>query len=210
MNSESSIDFVNGKAQIGHKIADFKFETYNPVSGGFEEHSVNESLLKDRWVVFFFYPADFTFVCPTELADLADKHVKLLDMGVDVYSVSTDTKFAHLAWRNSEKMIENVNFQMAADGTGSISRYFGVYDGAAGTAYRGTFVVNPDGVLVSSEVNFYNVGRNADELIRKLEANVHLRKNPAEACPARWKPGNKTLVPSEGLVGNVYKYLKGV
>lgn len=196
-----------GRAEIGQKVNDFKFETFNPATGGFEEHSVNESLTKGRWVVFFFYPADFTFVCPTELADLADSHAKLQELGVDVYSVSTDTKFAHLAWKNSEKLLEHVKFQMAADGTGSISHYFGVYDNAAGTAYRGTFIINPDGVLVSAEVNFYNVGRNAEELVRKVEANVHLRKNPTEACPARWKPGSKTLTPSEALVGNVYNYV---
>lgn len=196
-----------GRAEIGQKVNDFNFETFNPVTGGFEEHSVNESLAKGRWVVFFFYPADFTFVCPTELADLADSHAKLQELGVDVYSVSTDTKFAHLAWKNSEKLLENVKFQMAADGTGAISHYFGVYDNAAGTAFRGTFIINPDGVLVGSEVNFYNVGRNAEELVRKIEANVHLRKNPAEACPARWKPGKKTLTPSEELVGNVFNYV---
>ncbi|CAK7057015.1 MAG: Alkyl hydroperoxide reductase C [Desulfovibrio sp.] len=196
-----------GRAELGQKVADFKFDTFNPVSGGFEEHTVNESLLKGRWVVFFFYPADFTFVCPTELADLADQQDKFNEMGVDVYSVSTDSKYAHLAWKNTEQLIQHVKFQMAADNTGCISRYFGVYDAAGGTAYRGTFVINPDGVLVSSEVNFYNVGRNADELIRKLEANVHLRKNPAEVCPARWKPGHKTLTPTEEFVGQVFKYV---
>lgn len=195
------------RAEIGQKVAELQFETYNPVSGSFEERSLNESLAKGRWVVFFFYPADFTFVCPTELADLADRHAKLAEMGVDVYSFSTDTKFAHLAWKNSERLLENVRFQMGSDSTGCISRYFGVYDSAAGTAYRGSFIINPDGILVGSEVNFYNVGRNADELVRKLEANVHLRKNPAEACPARWKPGDKTLTPSEKLVGNVYNFL---
>lgn len=197
-----------GQAKVGQKICDFKFETYNPVEGGFEEHSLNEYLLKGKWVVFFFYPADFTFVCPTELADLADQHKKFQDLGVEVLSVSTDTKFAHLAWRNSEKLLETIKFQMASDSTGCISRYFGVYDDAAGTAYRGTFIINPDGMLVGTEVNFYNVGRNAEELVRKLEANVHLRKNPVEACPARWTPGQKTLTPSEKLVGNVYKFLR--
>jgi len=193
-----------GQAAIGQKVSDFSFETYNPVEGGFEKHSLDEYLAKGKWVVLFFYPADFTFVCPTELADLAEQHEKLKSLDVEVISVSTDSKFAHLAWRNSEKMIENVRFQMAGDSTGCVSRYFGVYDDAAGTAYRGTFVINPDGMLVSAEVNFYNVGRNAEELVRKIEANVHLRKNPAEACPARWTPGKKTLTPSEKLVGKVY------
>ncbi|MDL2209310.1 peroxiredoxin [Desulfovibrio sp. OttesenSCG-928-O18] len=200
-----------GRADVGRKVSDFSFETFNPAEGGFEKHSLGEYLSKGRWVVLFFYPADFTFVCPTELADLANQHAKLQELGVEVISVSTDSKFAHLAWRNSEKLIENVKFQMAADPTGTISHYFGVYDDTAGTAYRGTFIISPDSLLVGAEVNFYNVGRNAEELVRKIEANVHLRKNPAEACPARWTPGKQTLTPSESMVGNVYdavaKYL---
>ncbi|MDR1947566.1 MAG: redoxin domain-containing protein [Desulfovibrio sp.] len=197
-----------GKALIGQKINDFVFDTFNPVEGGFEKHTLKEYLDKGRWVIFFFYPADFTFVCPTELADLAEQHKKLQGLGVEVIAVSKDTKFAHLAWHRSEKLLEQVKFQMAADGTGCISRYFGVYDEEAGTAYRGTFIISPDAVMVGSEVNFYNVGRNAEELVRKLEANVYLLKNPAEACPARWTPGKKTLTPSEKLVGNVYDAVK--
>ena len=197
-----------GKAVIGRKVSDFKFETFNPAEGGFEEHSLNEYLMKGRWVVIFFYPADFTFVCPTELADLADQRKKFHELGVEVISVSTDTKFAHMAWQRSEKFLEDVKFQMAADGTGCISRYFGVYDDAAGTAYRGTFIISPEGNLVSAEVNLNNVGRNVDELIRKLEANVHLAQNPAEACPARWRPGQRTLMPSSEIVGKVWGALK--
>lgn len=203
MNTETCMDTL-GKAAIGQKITDFDFDTYNPAEGGFERHSFKEYLDKGKWVVLVFYPADFTFVCPTELADLAEQHKKLLDMGVEVLAVSTDSKFAHLAWRNSERLLENVKYQMAADPTGCLSRYFGVYDDAGGTAYRGTFIVSPEGVLVGAEVNFYNVGRNAEELVRKMEANVYLSKNPAEACPARWTPGQKTLTPSEKIVGNVY------
>ncbi len=196
-----------GKAAIGQRVGDFKFETFNPQEGDFEEHSLSEYLKKGRWVVLFFYPADVTFVCPTELADLAEQHTEFQALGVEVISVSTDSKFEHMAWHRSEKLLQDVKFQMAADGTGCISRYFGVYDEAAGTAYRGTFVISPEGMLVSTEINFYNVGRNADELERKLEANVHLSKNPAEACPAKWTPDKKTLTPSEQLVGKVYEHL---
>lgn len=198
-----------GEAKIGQKVSDFSFDTFNPAEGGFEEHSLQRHLDKGKWVVLVFYPADFTFVCPTELADLADQHQKFADLGVELISMSTDSKFAHLAWRNSERLLENVKFQMGSDSTGCISRYFGVYDDAAGTAYRGTFVISPDGVLVSAEVNFYNVGRNAEELVRKLEANAHLRENPNEACPARWTPGKKTLTPSADIVGNVYAAVNG-
>lgn len=196
------------RAEMGQKVNDFSFETFNPAEGGFESHSLNEYLLKGQWVVLVFYPADFTFVCPTELEDLAEQHSHLKKLGAEVISVSTDTKYAHMAWHREEQLLKEVKFQMASDPTGCIARYFGVYDNAAGSAYRGTFVISPDGVLVCTEVNFYNVGRNAEELVRKLEANAYLRENPAEACPARWKPGEKTLTPSESLVGKVYEFIR--
>lgn len=195
-------------AKLGEKLIDFKFDTFNPASGAFEHHSLGSYLDKGKWVVFFFYPGDFTFVCPTELADLADYQSRFDELGVEVISVSTDSKFAHLSWFRTEKLLENVKFQMASDNASCISRYFGVYDEDTGSAYRGTFVISPDYILVGSEVNYFNVGRNAEELVRKLEANVYLRKNPVEACPARWKPGQKTLTPSEQLVGNVYDSIR--
>lgn len=193
--------------RVGQQVCDWTVQTYNPAEGGFETLSFEAVRKTGKWIVLFFYPADFTFVCPTELADLADQHAALQELGVEVVSVSTDTKFAHLAWRNSERLLQNVRFQMAADPTGALSRYFGVYDDVDGTALRGTFIINPDGMLVGSEINYYNVGRNAAELVRKLKANNHLRRNPNEACPAKWEPGQKTLTPSEKLVGDVYKSL---
>lgn len=197
------------RARIGHVVKNFKIETYDPVNYDFAELNLDDLKKEGKWAVLFFYPADFTFVCPTELADLAVIHEELSKLGVTLISVSTDTKFAHMAWRNSEKLLEGVKFHMGADPTGTISRYFGVYDYDGGTAYRGTFIIAPDGVLVGEEVNFYNVGRNAEELLRKIQANVYLKANPAEVCPARWKPGDKTLTPSEKMVGNVYDALKG-
>lgn len=122
-------------------------------------------------------------------------------------SVSTDTKFTHLAWKTDERLLADVKFKMAADPTGEVSRFFDVWDFDTGLALRGTFVINPEGMLVSAEVNYYNVGRNADELVRKMEANTYLKDHPAEACPARWTPGEKTLTPSEKLVGKVYEAL---
>jgi peroxiredoxin (alkyl hydroperoxide reductase subunit C) len=190
-------------AKVGQPVRDFSLETYDPTEGGFGKVSLEENKKNGKWTILVFYPADFTFVCPTELADLATKQEELAKMGFEIFSVSTDTEFAHLAWRNSEKLLESVTFKMAADPTGQVSRYFGVYDQESGLALRGTFIINPDGMLVSSEVNFYNVGRNADELVRKMKANVHLRAHPNEACPAKWEPGKKTLTPSEKLVGKV-------
>jgi len=194
-------------ARVGKDVKNFSMETFDPAEGFFGSVSLEDIKKAGKWTVLFFYPADFTFVCPTELADLAARHAELAAAGVEVLSVSTDTKFVHMAWQRDEKLLENVRYKMAADPTGAVSRYFGVYDCAAGLALRGTFIINPDGVLVSSEVNFYNVGRNADELARKMKANFHLRQHPNEACPAKWKPGDKTLTPGENLVGKVYEAL---
>jgi len=192
---------------VGQKVPDFEMETYEPSGGQFGTFSLAEAQKQGKWTVLFFYPADFTFVCPTELADLASVHDKLKDLGVEVVSVSTDTKFVHLAWQKDEKLLEKVRFTMGADPLGKVSRLFGVFDESTGLALRGTFIINPEGVLVASEVNFYNVGRNVDELVRKMEANVYLIKHPDEACPAKWEPGKKTLTPSEELVGHVYEAL---
>ena len=194
-------------AKVGQKVKDFKLETYDPVEGGFGEITLSEIQKAGKWAILFFYPADFTFVCPTELSDLAAKHQELLKMDCEVLSVSTDTKFVHLAWRHDERLLENVNFKMGADANGEVSRYFDVWDPESGLDLRGTFIINPDGVLVASEVNFYNVGRNADELVRRMDANVYLRAHPNEACPAKWTPGAKTLSPSEKMVGKVYESL---
>ena len=131
-------------------------------------------------------------------------------MGCDVVTVSTDTQFVHLAWQNSEEELAEVRYPMAADPTGKVSRQFGVYDENSGLALRGTFIINPEGVLTNSEVNFYNLGRNIDELMRKFKANLYMSRKPAEVCPSKWKDeGDKTLVPSEELVGNVHEALVG-
>jgi peroxiredoxin (alkyl hydroperoxide reductase subunit C) len=193
---------------VGADVPDFTLETYNPASGQFGQLSLAENKANGKWTILVFYPADFTFVCPTELADLAEKQDALAKLGAVVAAVSTDTKFSHLAWRASEKLLANVRYLMAADPTGCLSRQLGVYDCNTGLDLRGTFIINPAGKLVSSEVNFYNVGRNADELLRKVEANVYLAAHPAEACPARWKPGAKTLTPSEKMVGKVFEALQ--
>jgi NADH-dependent peroxiredoxin subunit C len=194
-------------AKVGKAVDDFSMEVYDPEEGFFGTVTLEEIKKSGKWTVLFFYPADFTFVCPTELDDLANKHEALKKLGCEVVAVSTDTKFSHMAWKTSERLLAGVRYKMAADPTGKVSRYFGVYDCESGLALRGTFVINPEGVLVSSEINFYNVGRNADELVRKMEANSYLKDHPAEACPAKWVPGQKTLTPSEKLVGKVYEAL---
>ena len=191
--------------KVGQKVPNFEMEVYDPKTHSFGKVSLEDLLKERKWVVLFFYPADFTFVCPTELADLADYYEELQRMGVEVISVSTDTKYTHLAWQKTEKLLEKVKDLMGADPTGKVSRLFGVYDENTGLALRGTFIINPDGILVGSEVNFYNVGRNAEELVRKMKANAYLMSHPDEACPAKWKEGDKTLKPSQELVGRVYE-----
>lgn len=190
-------------ASVGMQVPDFEMETYEPAHGDFGKVSLADIKKSGKWTILVFYPADFTFVCPTELADLAEYQVKLAELGAQVIAVSTDTKFAHMVWRNTEGLLKNVKYTLAADTTGAVSRIFGVYDNATGLALRGTFIINPEGKLVTSEVNFYNVGRDAGELVRKMEANVHLMGNPSEACPAKWTPGAKTLRPGKDIVGNV-------
>ncbi|MBI5688258.1 MAG: peroxiredoxin [Verrucomicrobia bacterium] len=195
--------------RVGCDVPEFEMETYDPAEAGFGKVSLAELKKAKKWTILVFYPADFTFVCPTELADLAEEHEDLKKLGAEVIAVSTDTKFSHLAWRNSEKLLENVKYLMAADPTGKVSKLFGVYDCGSGLALRGTFIISPEGKLVSAEVNFYNCGRNMEELARKMEANAYLQKHADEACPAKWKNGAKTLKPSAAMVGKVYEALHG-
>ncbi len=193
--------------KTGQFVPDFELETYLPLKNDFGKISLQEVKTAKKWFVLVFYPADFTFVCPTELQDLANEYTNLQKLGCEVVSVSTDTKFAHLAWQQSEKLLEKVSYPMAADPTGKVSRFFGVYDEATGLALRGTFVINPEGKLISSEINFYDVGRNVKELLRKMRANAYLVTHPNEVCPARWDEGSKTLKPSAKIVGRVYEAL---
>ena len=137
------------------------------------------------------------------MADLADRQERFRELGAELITVSTDTKYVHLAWKEREKLLEKATFVMGSDPTGAAARLFGVYDDKTGLALRGTFVIDPQGTLLSSEVNFYNLGRNVDELLRKLEANIHLARHSDEACPAHWTPGDETLKPSPAMVGNV-------
>ena len=208
MSEESIYDEILPMG-VGQAVPDFKMETYEPSSGQFGEVSLADLKSEGKCTILVYYPADFTFECPTELADLAAQDAKLTGLGAKVIGVSTDTKFSHLAWCNEEKLMADVKYTLAADTTGVVSSLFGVYDDATGLALRGTFVISPEGKLVSATVNFYNVGRNMEELVRVMEANVHCAANPADACPANWSPGDTTLTPNEGMVGNVYEALNG-
>jgi NADH-dependent peroxiredoxin subunit C len=196
--------------QVGQIVPEFEMETYLPKTEGFGKFSLAEQKKAGKWTVLVFYPADFTFVCATEFAALAEQYGELQKLGCEVLTVSTDTKFTHLAWRRHEGELASVNYPMAADPTGKVSRLFGVYLEAAGVDLRGTFIIGPDGKLHGCEVNFLNIGRNMTELTRKVAACVHFAKLPEEACPATWKkPGDKSLKPGPQLVGKVHEAMKG-
>ncbi len=193
---------------LGQVVPNFEMEIFDPTKNDCGKISLEEIKGKRQWLVLFFYPADFTFVCPTELDDLADRYKELKDIGCEVLAVSTDTKFSHMAWHQSEKLMEGVKFPMGADPTGKVSRMFGIYDENTGLALRGTFIINPEGKLIGSEINFYNNGRNADELMRKMQANVYLASHSDEVCPAKWKEGDKTIKPSAKIVGKIYEAMR--
>lgn len=184
---------------IGKEVADFAVESYH--NGTFKKVAKKDIL--GKWSVFFFYPADFTFVCPTELADLADKYEEFKAAGCEVYGVSCDTHFVHKAWHDASETIKKVNYPLLADPTHALSKDFEVLIEEAGISERGTFIINPEGKVVVYEVTAGNIGRNADELFRKLQAAQFVATHGDEVCPAKWTPGKETLKPSLDLVGQI-------
>lgn len=176
--------------------------------GGEEKLYSFPDATKGKWSIFVFYPADFTFVCPTELEDLAHKYELFQKEGAEIFSVSTDTVFTHKAWHEKSEAIKKVNYPMLADPMGSLSKLFGTYiddpsDEDAGLSLRGTFIVDPDGKLKTIEIHANGIGRSADELLRKLQAAKFVRENKGQVCPANWRPGEKTLKPGMDLVGKI-------
>ena len=184
---------------INSQLPEFKVQAFQ--NGSFK--TVSHEDVKGKWAIFFFYPADFTFVCPTELVDIAEKYDQFQAMGVEVYSVSTDSHFVHKAWHDASESIRKIKYPMLADPTHSISRDFQVLIEADGLAERGTFIINPDGKIVGYEVTAGNVGRNAEELLRKVQACQFVHAHGDQVCPANWKPGEETLKPSLDLVGQL-------
>ena len=184
---------------IGTEIKPFSTTSYH--QGKFVD--VTDADTKGKWAIFFFYPADFTFVCPTELEDLANQYETLKGLGVEVYSVSTDTHFSHKAWHDSSPAIGKINYHMLGDQNHTIANNFGVLREGSGLADRATFLVDPDGVIQVMEITCEGVGRNAEELVRKVKAAVYVREHPGEVCPAKWEEGAETLAPSIDLVGKI-------
>ena len=183
---------------IGKKVSEFKTMAYH--MGDFKEIT-NESM-KGKWAAVVFFPADFTFVCPTELEDLAEHYEQFKAEGCEVYSVSTDTHFVHKAWHDTSDRIKKVQYPMLADPTGKLARDFEVMIEEEGLALRGSFIINPEGVIVAYEVHDNGIGREAGELLRKLQAAKFVAEH-GEVCPAKWKPGSDTIKPTIDLVGKL-------
>lgn len=184
---------------IGQKVPDFDFEVY-----------VNEETKRiklpdysGKWVVLLFYPADFTFVCPTELEEAAGLYGEFIKQGAEVISVSTDTVYSHKAWHDSSPSIKQIKYPMAADPTGKLCRAFGTYIEEKGLSWRATFIIDPQGIIKSLEIHDNSIGRNTHEILRKLEAAIFVSKHDGQVCPASWTPGKKTLTPGLELVGKL-------
>lgn len=164
---------------------------------------VSEETLKGKWSVLVFYPADFTFVCPTELGDLAEQYAEFQKLGVEIYGVSTDTHFTHKAWHDTSDTIAKVQYPLVGDPTATLARNFGVLIEEEGLALRGTFVIDPELNIKVLEIHDNGIGRDAKELLRKVQAAQYVANNPGEVCPAKWAPGAQTLKPSLDLVGKI-------
>ncbi len=201
LNRDVALYFTDGDLMslVNTPIKPFSATAYK--AGEFVD--ITEADVKGKWAIFFFYPADFTFVCPTELEDLQDEYANLQSMGVEVFSVSTDTHFSHKAWHDTSPAIGKIQYYMVGDQTGTITTNFDVMREGAGLADRGTFVVDPDGIIQVMETTCEGVGRNAKELVRKVKAAIHVRNNPGQVCPAKWEEGSETLAPSLDLVGKI-------
>lgn len=186
-------------AKIGEKVPDLEMEV-------FHNEEIKEVKLSDyqgKWLVLLFYPADFTFVCPTELEDAANLYGEFQKLGAEVLSISTDTVFVHKAWHDSSEAIKKITYPMGADPAGRVCREFGTYIEDEGLSLRGSFIIDPDGVLKALEVHDNSIGRSAKELLRKLRAADFVRNNAGMVCPANWEPGKETLKPGLELVGKL-------
>ncbi len=185
--------------KIGEKIQDFEVEAYHNE----DTKKIKFSDYKGKWLVLIFYPADFTFVCPTELEEMAELYGKFKEAGAEVLSISTDTVFVHKAWHDNSEAIKKIKFPMVADPAGKVCRAFGTYIEEEGLSLRGSFIIDPDGIVKAYDVHDNSIGRSAEEILRKLQASVFVSKNKGQVCPASWKPGGKTLKPGLDLVGKI-------
>lgn len=187
------------QAKVGEVIPDFELEAYHDDA----IKKLKLSDYKNRWLILFFYPADFTFVCPTELEEMAGLYGEFQKGGAEILSISTDTKWAHKAWHDTSKAVGKIKFPMVADPTGNLCRAFGTYIENEGVSLRGSFVIDPQGILQAMEVHADGIGRSAKELLRKFQAAKFVAEHGGQVCPAEWNPGEDTLEPGLGLVGKI-------
>lgn len=185
--------------KINQKIQDFELEAYYKD----EIKKIKFSDYRGKWLVLMFYPADFTFICPTELEEAAEHYEEFKKNDAEIISVSTDTVFAHKAWHDTSPAIKKIKYPMAADPTGKICREFNTYIEEEGLSLRGSFIIDPDGALKACEIHDNSIGRSAKELLRKLQAAKFVREHKGQVCPANWTPGEKTLKPGLDLVGKI-------
>lgn len=190
---------MKAMVKINQKAPDFRLEAYH--NDKIKEISLTD--YKGKWVVLIFYPADFTFVCPTELEEAAHLYEDFKKIGAEVFSVSTDTVFAHKAWHDQSPAIKSVNYPMLADPTGNVCKEFGTYIEEEGVSLRGSFIIDPDGILRAMEMHDNSIGRSGKELLRKLQACIFVREHKGQVCPASWEPGSDTLKPGLDLVGKI-------
>ncbi len=186
-------------AKVGQKVTDFEAKAYHAD----DIKTIRLADYKGKWVVLFFYPADFTFICPTELEEAANYYEEFKKAGAEILSVSTDTVYAHKAWHDVSPAIKKIKYPMLADPTGNLCREFGTYIDSEGLSLRGTFIIDPDGVLKAADIHDNSIGRSAKEILRRVQAAKFVRENKGEVCPASWEPGKKTLKPGLDLVGKI-------
>jgi len=191
--------YFNDMVKVGKKVQDISFKVFHKNN----EKEIKISDFKGKWLIFFFYPADFTFVCPTELEEMEGLYKEFKKEGAEIVSVSTDTVYTHKAWHNTSKAVGKIEFPMASDANHRLSEMFGVLMEEEGLALRGSFIIDPDGSLQIAEINNNDVGRNAKELLRKLQASKFVREHSGRVCPASWNPGDDTLEPGLDLVGKI-------
>lgn len=191
---------------LEHKMENIWYEIYDPNTDAIVKKTMKD--FEGKWLVLCFYPADFTFVCPTELKDLNKAYDDIQKANAEILVVSTDTVFSHKRRIETEKLLENFKIQMVSDRTAELSKLFGVLNSASGNAARGTFIISPDGVVKSIEIVTEPLGRSSNELVRKLQALEFIRSNPGQACPANWNAGSPTLKPSISIAGKVREELK--
>ncbi len=193
-------------AKIDTEAPLFELPAYNPKTD--DEELIRLTDLKGKWIVLFYYPADFTFVCPTELKDMASEETKFQELWVEILAASTDTIFSHRAWVRHEKLMEGFPYKMLADHNLETAAAYNILDEKSWIAGRGTFIIDPEGIIRGIEVTSGPLGRNSEELLRKIEALQFMRSHPGNACPAKWTPGAKTLKPSIKIAGEVGEALE--